>query len=48
MIVTAGTLYRIRKLTKHLSRTQIKDIMIKYGFASANKKEYPSILPRPI
>lgn len=38
MIVMAGTLYRMRNLTKSLNSRQIKDILEKYGLMSGGIK----------
>jgi hypothetical protein len=48
MIVMAGTFYRLRNVTKYLSKTQINDLMIKMGFQHSAKQEMPSIIPRPL
>jgi hypothetical protein len=47
MIVTAGTLYRVRNLTKSLSATQIKDILAKYGFMNSAGK-YSAIVGQQV
>ena len=31
MIVLAGTLFRINKLKANVSKTQVKDMLVKYG-----------------
>jgi hypothetical protein len=47
MIVMAGTLYRVRKVTKHLSSSRVKDLMIRYGFIS-EPVNHNIIVGRPI
>lgn len=47
MIVAAGTFYRARKMTKHLSSLQIKEFMIKYGFMP-NPHTHHNIVGRPL
>jgi hypothetical protein len=47
MIVMAGTLYRVRKVTKHMSSSRVKDLMIKYGFV-AEPTNHNIIVGRPI
>lgn len=39
MIVAAGTLFRIKRIMKSVSKTQVKDIMERYGFTNSQVKE---------
>jgi len=48
MVVMAGTFYRLRNMTKYLSKTQINDLMMKMGLKHPIKHELPSIIPRPL
>lgn len=47
LVVAAGTFYRLRNLTQLLSRTQVKDLMIKLGLLHPPRLHQTAILPRP-
>lgn len=46
MVVTAATFYRLINIAKHMSRTQMNDLMAKMALINPAKHEVPSFVPR--
>lgn len=44
MIVTAGTLFRLRRLTKSLTSVKAKELLVKLGMVQETKPRFPTIV----